>query len=169
MDTMETTKFIAGICGALLIFLGVRYFVAEPIYHGGHGETEAAYVLEVAEAPAEAPAAAEAVDYAALVAAADVAEGEKLFSKCKSCHKVEAGANGVGPSLHAVAGRAIGGIDGFGYSDAMKSHGGTWTPEALAEFLHAPKAYVPGTKMSFAGFKDPAEAAAMAAWLATVK
>lgn len=169
MDTMETTKIVAGICGSLLVFLAVKYFVAEPLYHtGGHGGTEAAYVIEVEETES-APAEAEAVDYAALVAAADLAKGEREFSKCRSCHKLEAGANAVGPTLFGVVGRDIGSVAGFNYSSAMAGAAGSWTPERLAEFLHAPKSVVPGTRMAFAGFRDPADAASMAAWLATIR
>ncbi|RMH50671.1 MAG: cytochrome c family protein [Alphaproteobacteria bacterium] len=170
MDTMETTKIVAGICGALLVFLGVKYFIAEPLYRSGeHGETQLAWSLEL---PEQAPAPAEEkapVDFAALIAAADPAKGEAEFRKCATCHKTEAGANATGPTLHAVVGRPVGSVPGFNYSSAMAGHGGEWTPEALAQFLMNPKKYVPGTKMSFAGFKKPEEAAAMVAYLATLK
>lgn len=169
MDTMEITKIVAGICGSLLIFLGVKYFVAEPLYHvGGHGD-ELAWELAVAEdAPAEDEAEEAPIDYAALVATADPVSGEADWRKCQACHKVEPGANGVGPSLHEVVGRDVASTDGYAYSDAMASMEGEWTLARIAEFLHNPKDYVPGTKMSFAGYRDPAEAADMAAYLATL-
>ena len=31
----------------------------------------------------------------------------------------------------------------------------TWTPEAITLYLEAPRKIVPGTKMSFAGVKNP--------------
>ena len=44
-----------------------------------------------------------------------------------------------------------------------------WTPEALQEFLANPKADVPGTKMAFAGLKDPQDRADLIAYLETQK
>ncbi|WP_370031175.1 cytochrome c family protein [Oceanicella sp. SM1341] len=166
MNTMEITKIVAGLCASLLVFLGVRFFVADPLYFGGgHGEGEAAYVLEVADsdAPAEEE---EEVDYAALIAQADVANGEKEFGKCKACHKLEDGANGVGPTLFHVVGRDMGGVEGYNYSSAMAEAEGEWTAEKIAHFLHKPKEFVPGTKMSFAGFRDYQDGADVAAYLA---
>src|SRR6185312_17051190 len=42
-------------------------------------------------------------------------------------------------------------VAGFAYSGAMKAKGGTWTYDELFKFLKSPQAYIPGTKMSFAG------------------
>lgn len=86
--------------------------------------------------------------------AGDAAEGEKVFRRCRACHRVEEGANGVGPSLHDIVGREIATVEGFNYSPAMEAHGGSWTPEALSEFLADPKASIPGNKMGFAGLKN---------------
>ena len=69
-------------------------------------------------------------------AAADAAAGEKTFGKCKACHKVD-GANSTGPHLNGVVNRARGSVEGFGYSDGMKSVTDPWTPEALNAFLAA--------------------------------
>ena len=40
---------------------------------------------------------------------------------------------------------------GFDYSGGMKSMGGSWTVDDLNQFLAKPQAFVPGTKMTFAG------------------
>ena len=100
-------------------------------------------------------------------AAADAAAGEKVFGKCKACHKVD-GANGTGPHLNGVVNRARGGVEGFGYSDGMKSVTDPWSPEALNAFLENPKGYVPGTKMSFAGLAKVEDRANVIAYLATL-
>ena len=55
------------------------------------------------------------------MSAADPAAGEKVFGKCKSCHKVD-GNNATGPHLNGVVGRAVASVADFGYSDAMKGH-----------------------------------------------
>jgi cytochrome c len=42
-----------------------------------------------------------------------------------------------------------------------------WSFEELNKFLYNPKAYAPGTKMSFAGLPKAEERAAILAWLRT--
>jgi cytochrome c len=84
----------------------------------------------------------------------DAAKGEKVFAKCKACHAVEAGKNKVGPSLAGLFGRTAGTVEGFSYSDAMKSSGIVWGDETLHKYLEKPKDVVPGTKMAFPGLKQ---------------
>ena len=155
MDTMEMTKIVGGLCGALLIYLLVNW-VGEILYHvesgdgHGHGEAHASeskspasiYVLEAAEttqAEGEGPSLEE------LLASADVDKGKKVFSKCKACHKLEDGKNGTGPHLFNAVDRAIASIDGFAYSSALTGLGGNWDAAALDGFLANPKKYAPGT------------------------
>ena len=109
-----------------------------------------------------------------VVAAADpalIAEGEKVFRKCKACHQVGDDAkNRSGPILNGVMGASAGHIDGFKYSKALMGkaeEGLVWTDETLAEFLAGPKAYIKGTKMGFAGLKKDDEIKAVIAYLAT--
>jgi cytochrome c len=97
--------------------------------------------------------------------AGDAAKGARVFKKCAACHKMEAGKNGVGPSLHGVVGRAAGQVEGYNYSTAMTESGIVWTPEELAAFLAKPRARVKGTKMSFAGLKKDSEIADLIAYL----
>jgi cytochrome c len=49
----------------------------------------------------------------------------------------------------------------------MKTKGGSWTYEDLFAFLHKPKNFVPGTKMTFAGFSNPKDIANVIAYLRT--
>lgn len=90
-------------------------------------------------------------------ALADAVKGKKVFAKCKACHEVATPNNKVGPSLKGVFGRKAGSIEGFAYSDAMKSSGITWGEDTLKPYLADPKAVVPGTKMSFVGLKKEEE------------
>ncbi len=173
LDTMTLTKAGGALCGAFLIFL-LGNWAAEGLYHTGvegHGGEEVAQAYSVdtgvAAAPAAAAAAAPAVPVADLLAAADPAAGEKVFGKCKSCHKVD-GENATGPHLNGVVNRAVGSVADFAYSDAMKSHGGEWTPDKLFAFLENPKADVPGTKMSFAGLAKPEDRANVIAYLTSL-
>jgi cytochrome c len=108
-----------------------------------------------------------APDLGALLAAANPAKGEAIFAKCTSCHSIEqGGANGIGPNLYGVIGKPIGKhAAGFAYSDVLPAKGGEWTYQNLFEWLHSPKAFAPGTKMSFAGLSSPEDRANVIAYL----
>ena len=158
---METNKIVGALCATLLAFLGFG-FMAEQIYSPHHSD-ELAFALAVEEDEAEDEVAVE-IDLASLLAVADPAAGERAFRKCAACHKVEDGANGVGPHLHRVVGRGIGDVAGFNYSGALPGDE-DWTPENLFAFIENPRGWAPGTSMSYAGIKDAAERAALIAWL----
>ncbi|MEQ6204913.1 c-type cytochrome [Sulfitobacter sp. HNIBRBA2951] len=131
-------------------------------------EAAPAPVAEVTAAPAPEPEA-EPVVVAAAFDADLAAKGEKVFRKCKSCHQVGEGAkNRSGPILNGVVGGAAGAVDGFKYSKPMQkaAEGGLiWSEAELAAFLAKPKAYMKGTKMSFAGLKKEADQAAVIEYL----
>lgn len=176
-NTMTIVKTLASLAGALLIFLFANW-AAQSLYHVGaeaHGEGEApvqGYVIAqpqveaadaaVADAPVAdadagtAAAAGEAVaaggepTFDQLYAEADIAKGEKAFSKCKSCHSTDEGKNITGPSLFGVVGAPVAHVQDFKYSDAVAALGGEWTPERLNEWLADPRGYAPGTKMTLA-------------------
>lgn len=172
-DTMTITKAAGALIGALL-FLLLANWAGSAIYHVG-GESHAAdgeeghhqaYTIAVPETAESGDAEEEQIDFATFMESADVAAGEKDFGKCKACHKLD-GSDGVGPHLNGVVGRAVASVGGFAYSDGMVEHGGDWTPDALQEFLANPKGVVQGTKMSFAGLKDPQDRADLIAYLQT--
>ena len=119
---------------------------------------------------AAGPAAAELVpDLGRLLAAADPERGKRTASACGACHTLEAGgANRVGPNLWAVVGKRVASQSGFGYSPALAGHGGQWTYQALDAFLASPARAVPGTKMTFAGLRNPRDRANLLAYLATL-
>ncbi|HSV27965.1 MAG TPA: c-type cytochrome [Candidatus Omnitrophota bacterium] len=101
--------------------------------------------------------------------AANAADAPAAFNQCKACHKVEAGKNGVGPSLFGVFGKKAGMAEGFKYSDAHKASGLTWDEATLSKYLADPKGTVPGNKMAFAGIKKPEDLKAVVEYLKTVK
>ena len=58
-----------------------------------------------------------------------------------------------GPALSGLFGRDIGSADGYAFSKATKDKSGEWNEETLDKFFLAPKKFIPGTKMVFAGMK----------------
>jgi cytochrome c len=95
----------------------------------------------------------------------DAARGEVKFQDCAACHKLEAGANNVGPSLHGIFERKAGELADFRYSPAIKRSGIAWTPETLDTFITDPQAVVPGNRMPYAGMASPGDRADLIAYL----
>ncbi len=164
MNTMEITKVVGGLSGALLVLLLLK--MGADAYYFGESEGEQGYTIEVADAaPAEDVVV---VPFAEVLAAADAGAGARVFNKCAACHAVDLGVNKVGPSLFGIVGRAHG-AEEFGYTDALANIPGNWTPEALNEFLTKPSSYAPGTAMSFAGLPKEKDRANLIAFLATLQ
>jgi len=165
-DTMTFTKVLGGFCGAFLIFL-LGGFFGEFIYHEPHKKGDdhhQAYVIDTGTD--EAAEEVVEVAFADVYATADASEGPGLFRKCQACHKVEDGANGTGPHLAGIVGRAVGSAAGYSaYSGALNEAADIWTPEALNAFLENPKGFASGTSMNFAGFSDVEDRANIIKWL----
>ena len=96
----------------------------------------------------------------------DAARGEVRFQECAACHKLDPGANGLGPSLHGIFQRKAGELSDFRYSPALKRSGIAWSPETLGAYLADPQALVPGNRMPYAGMADPQGRADLIAYLA---
>ena len=95
----------------------------------------------------------------------DAARGEVKFQDCAACHKLEAGANNVGPSLHGIFERKAGELADFRYSPAIKRSEISWTPETLDKFIADPQAMVPGNRMPYAGMASASDRADLMAYL----
>ena len=101
--------------------------------------------------------------------AEDVAKGEKVFKRCKACHYADKEKNKTGPYLVDVIGRKAGSIDGYKYSKAMRESQLVWDDATLTAYLKAPKKFLKGTKMAFAGLKKEADIKNVIAYLKTPK
>ena len=99
-------------------------------------------------------------------AGGDPALGEKVFTKCRSCHQIGEGAhNAVGPVLNGLIGRPSASIATYNYSEAMKKAGWVWDEATFKDYIKDPKAKVPGTKMSFAGLTKQSDIDNVTAYL----
>jgi len=170
-SSLEGNKLAAAILTAGII--GVGSAVLSDLLYRPHVPKERAYPVAASGRPtaaaAEKAAAAPVEPIAVRLAAADVERGKAAAKKCASCHTFDKGGkNGVGPNLWNVVMAAKGHAEGFAYSQALRGTGGQWTYEALDAFLANPKAYAPGTKMSFAGISRPDERADLIAYLRTL-
>lgn len=161
-NTIAGWTLFSGIVALGLSTVSSHYFQANK----PHRPHEMGFAIE---GVAEEGAGAGEVPIATLLASADVEKGKATFAKCTSCHTINAGgANGIGPNLHGVVGEEIGkGAGGFAFSDALKSKGGAWTFDAMNDWLKSPKAFAPGTKMTFAGLSKPEDRANLIAYLNT--
>jgi cytochrome c len=109
--------------------------------------------------------------FTTLLASADPAKGEADTKKlgCVACHSFnEGGKAGLGPNLYNVVGGPHAHMEGYSYSSALKAKTGDWTFAELNAWLTKPSAYAPGTKMTFAGIKDPQQRADVIAYLDTL-
>jgi cytochrome c len=95
----------------------------------------------------------------------DAARGEAKFQDCAACHRLEAGANNLGPSLHGIFTRKAGELADFRYSPAIKRSGIVWSPETLDTFITDPQAVVPGNRMPYAGMASASDRADLIAYL----
>ncbi|HJQ18249.1 MAG TPA: cytochrome c family protein [Allosphingosinicella sp.] len=159
-NTIAGWVLLAGIVGLGASIVTHEYFHAERPEKMG-------YPIEGVEAEngGEAAAAAEQpIEF--YLASADPAQGESVFKKCATCHNAaKGGPNQLGPNLWGVLGKPHGHVPGFAYSDALKSKPGVWDWDSLGQWLHSPKAYAPGTKMTFAGLSKPQDRANVIAYL----
>jgi cytochrome c len=160
-NTIAGWALAGGIAALGLSILSGEYFKAERPEKMG-------YVVEGVEEEGAAGGGGEAEKPIAFyLASADPAKGAEVFKKCAACHNAEnGGPNALGPNLWGVLGEPVGqGAHGFAFSDALKSKGGTWDWQNLSDWLKSPKAFAPGTKMTFAGLSKPEDRANVIAYL----
>jgi len=159
-------KIIVSIVFAAILIIGINK-IADSIYRVKKPE-KSAYQVESVTAVASTTTSetssenSETGNIMSLFASVSAAEGAKVFSKCKACHSIaKGGGNKIGPALWGVLGRKAGSLADYKYSKAMSAYGKSWTFEEMNGFLNKPKEWVKGTKMSYAGLKNPKDRAAL--------
>jgi cytochrome c len=170
MDSFELNKILGAVLGTCLILL-ITNFTANALFTPVMPQKPGFAIAAKEEAPAgakeAAPAKSEPIEK--LLQTASVQKGEAAAKKCQACHTFAKGQpNRVGPNLWGIVGDKKGEGRGFDFSSAMKAKGGTWTDEDLNQFLTKPSAFVPGTKMGFAGIDKESERADVIAYLHTL-
>jgi cytochrome c len=168
MDSFELNKLAGALLATCLALLALN-ITAEAIF-APNQPAKPGYEIEVKPAaPAGGASEAKAAPeepIEKLLASSSVERGQTATKACATCHNFQKGGpNGIGPNLYGVVGRQKGTEPGFNYSDAMKAKGGEWTVDDLNTFLTSPKSFVPGTKMTFAGFSKGNQRADVIAYL----
>jgi cytochrome c len=164
MDSMEVNKGIAAVLVAGIAFMGAT-LLSDALVHPVLLEKPAIAIKGAAGESDQAPKADPPVE--ALLQTADPKKGEAITQRlCVSCHTFnEGGRAGVGPNLYGVVGGPHGHMQGFDYSNALKSKQGPWTFDELYQWIKSPSTYAPGTKMTFAGLANPEQRAEVIAYL----
>ncbi|HSZ52692.1 MAG TPA: cytochrome c family protein [Caulobacteraceae bacterium] len=173
-DELSTNKVLGAILGAALLTVGLgvivpEFFPLEPPKKDGFKVDVPADLLggTAAPAPADIPP-----DWGTVLPKADVAAGQAATAICQACHNFSAaGTNMIGPGLYGVVGRKPGSHPGFAYSQGMTEFSQkqpVWDYEHIYEFIKNPGQYIPGTKMTFAGLKDPQARINVIAYLHTL-
>lgn len=171
MGGLELNKIFAAVLLAGVIAM-VAGFLADLLVEPEDLQQNA-YVIEVSDDGAAAPAVPEEPagppEIAPLLASADPSAGESAVRACAACHSFDQGGrNGVGPNLWDVVMGPMAHMDAFNYSSALSDRaadGGEWTYESLNQFLYAPRDYISGTSMSYAGVKNDQDRANIIAYL----
>lgn len=154
MNNLEFNKAAAAILVAGIVFM-VSGVVAsmvvkpKPLY-------QSVLKIETAAAPAAAAKEEPLAPIGPLLASADVAAGEALAKRqCGSCHTLnEGGRNGVGPNMYNIMSRPKGAVEGFNSSAALRGKAGNWGYEEMNAWLKKPSAYIPGSRMAYAGLNS---------------
>lgn len=167
--SLEGNKIFAAILTAGIVAVGSSV-LAGLLYHPHHLEEP---VYTVAAAPTAGGGKAEAAadkPIGELLASAKPDAGAAIAKKCAACHSFDKSSpNKVGPGLWNVVNRPIAAHEGFSYSDALSGKKDQhWDYDHLNAFLTSPKAYAPGTKMTFAGLPKESDRADVIAYLRTL-
>jgi cytochrome c len=129
------------------------------------GMRGAALISAIAAALAASPLATAGAAHAE----GDAERGRELFKHCYACHTAyRSEARDYGLTLWRVVGRRAGAIRGYDYSPAMRQRGRAglhWSEADLDAFIADPPAAVPGTTMTFPGFKSRRDRADLIAFL----
>lgn len=171
MNSFELNKIMGAVFGVLLVVVGLgviagMLFEPRPAGIAGYALPEA----EVADAPAADVPMEDPLPIR--LANASLERGEAAVRACSSCHSfVQGGPDGIGPNLWDVVMQEKGNNPGFGYSSALQERaaaGEIWDFDALDGFIAAPRQYMPGTSMAYAGLRNAQERANLILYMSSL-
>lgn len=166
MSSFELNKIAGAFLGALVLALGLRALSGEFFSHPKLPAVGHATVAGHGMHGASTAGTVQITPLADRLVAADAGKGAQGTKACQSCHTfAKDGAAKSGPPLYGIVERPIASVPGFAYSAALEAKSGNWTFEALDRFLADPKGYANGTKMTYAGERDPGKRADIIAYL----
>lgn len=102
------------------------------------------------------------------VSSAEYKRGKLLYIQCRACHDLQPSEiEKIGPNLANLMGRKAAADPAFDYSPALQAAAGklVWDRATLDRWIEKPAAVVPGNTMAFAGVSNPADRAALLAYL----
>ena len=171
MDSFEWNKIAGAILGTLIFVLVVK-FTTEAIFEvpkpAKPGYVVEGVTEEASTSTSTAPAEEVIPDWGTVLPKADAAAGQKISARCEQCHDLsKGGPNKIGPNLWGVLGRPRATHPGFSYSGPMSASHDVWSLDNFFKFIKSPGAYVPGTKMSFAGITSEQDRINLISWLRT--
>jgi cytochrome c len=171
-DDLTFNKIAGGVLATGLVIFGLANLTN--IIFEKTPPAKPGYAIAVTETGGESGEAPDVIpDWGTVLPKADVSAGQALTAKCASCHQFDAADTpGTGPGLYGVEGRPPGTQAKYTtYDQAMqdfhKAHG-EWTYDLLYEFLKSPQNFMPGTKMTFIGLKQPQDRINVIAYLHTL-
>jgi cytochrome c len=167
MNSFEMNKILGALLGCCLVLLAIN-IAAGAIFAPKHMAKPGYEIAVKEEAPEEGKGEAPAKDVPIenLLATASVERGANVAKQCQACHSLEKGGpNKIGPDLWDIVGRPRASHAGFNYSAPMKAKGGSWSIDDLNQFITNPKAFVPGTLMTFTGLPRESQRADVIAYL----
>ena len=165
MDSFEINKIIAAVLMVVILVIGIDK-VSDIIFHVEKPKTPG-YAVDIEQASTTSTETTEEkINITAFMTMGDIATGEKVFKKCKSCHSIkQGGGNKIGPALWNVMFRKVGSIADYKYSKALTSYGKEWSWEEMNGFLIKPSKWIPNNKMGFAGLKSEKDRASVILYL----
>lgn len=118
------------------------------------------------EAPALAEDGTDNDPEFALSRAGDADKGERVFGRCRACHRVQGKQSGSGPNLKNIFGRPAGTAPGFtSYSKALRESGIVWNERSLDQWIASPLDFLPGNKMNLAPIRTAQDRMDLIAYL----
>lgn len=81
--------------------------------------------------------------------------GKRLVQMCSGCHGIASGdLSPAGPTLNGFAGRQVGSVDGYPYTNSFSNRPERWSVKNFDRFIASPQDVYPGNGMAFAGISN---------------